>query len=156
VIDIHTRWMIRRDYPDVLEIERQAFADPWDEQDFTKALRNRNCIGVVAMLGEEIVGFMVYELRKTGFGILNLAVAIPHRMNGVGRVLVNTLKGKMAPDRRSRLSVLVRESNLDAQLFFRAMGLRCVNIERKPFGNSDDDGYLFAYRARAAAKCSET
>ncbi len=62
----HVRWMIRRDMADVLEMESLCYAVPWTEEDFIRCLRQRNCIGMVAEVGEKVVGFMVYELHKTG------------------------------------------------------------------------------------------
>ena len=44
---IHIRWMIRRDMPEILEIEKQSFEFPWCEEDFIRCLRQRNCIGMV-------------------------------------------------------------------------------------------------------------
>jgi len=44
-LKVHIRWMIRRDMPEILEIERQSFEFPWCEEDFVRCLRQRNCIG---------------------------------------------------------------------------------------------------------------
>ena len=47
-LQIHVRWMIRRDMTEVLEIEQEAFEFPWSDDDFTRCMRQRNCIGMVA------------------------------------------------------------------------------------------------------------
>ena len=73
--DLHIRWMIRRDLPTVLEIEESNFEFPWTEDDFLRCLRQRNCIGMVVELDDEIVGFMIYELHTNRLHILNFAVA---------------------------------------------------------------------------------
>ena len=46
--DVQIRWMIRRDMPEVLDIERLSFEFAWTEEDFLCCLRQRNCIGMVA------------------------------------------------------------------------------------------------------------
>ena len=51
-VRVHIRWMIRRDMPEVLDIENQAFEFPWTEEDFIRCLRQRNCIGMVAELDQ--------------------------------------------------------------------------------------------------------
>ena len=79
---VHIRWMIRRDMPEVLEIERASFEFPWFEEDFIRCLRQRNCIGMVAEHAERVVGFMIYELHKTRLHILNFAVAPDVRRRG--------------------------------------------------------------------------
>ena len=88
---VHIRWMIRRDMPEVLDIERASFEFPWSEEDFIRCLRQRNCIGMVAEHGERVVGFMIYELHKTRLHILNFAVAADVRRRGVGRQMIDKL-----------------------------------------------------------------
>jgi len=46
-LGVHIRWMIRRDMPEVLDIESGSFEFPWSEEDFIRCLRQRNCIGMV-------------------------------------------------------------------------------------------------------------
>ena len=99
---VHIRWMIRRDMPEVLDIERASFEFPWFEEDFIRCLRQRNCIGMVAEHGERVVGFMIYELHKTRLHILNFAVAADLRRRGVGRQMVEKLVGKLSSQRRTR------------------------------------------------------
>ena len=67
-LTVHIRWMIRRDMPEVLDIESRSFDGPWSEEDFMRSLRQRNCIGMVAEHDDCIVGFMIYELHKTRMG----------------------------------------------------------------------------------------
>ena len=83
-IRVHIRWMIRRDMPEVLEIEERSFEFPWTEEDFIRCLRQRNCIGMVAEHDERVVGFMIYELHKTRLHLLNFCVHRDLRRRGVG------------------------------------------------------------------------
>ncbi len=121
-VRVHIRWMIRRDMPEVLAIERDSFEFPWSEEEFLTCLRQRNCIGMVAEHDERVVGFMVYELNKTRIHVLNFAVAADHRRQGVGRQMMSKLIAKLSSQRRTRVTLEVRERNLPAQLFFRAAG----------------------------------
>ena len=70
---VHIRWMIRRDMPEVLAIEHGSYEYPWCEEEFLRVLRQRNCIGMVAELGERIVGFMIYELHRNKIHVLDFA-----------------------------------------------------------------------------------
>jgi len=74
-VKIHIRWMIRRDMAEVIAIETESFEFPWSEDDFVRCLRQRNCIGMVAEMDDQVVGFMIYELHKNRLHILNFAVA---------------------------------------------------------------------------------
>ena len=82
-VRLHIRWMIRRDMPEVLRIEQASHDYPWCEEDFLRCLRQRNCIGMVAEVGEKVVGFMIYELHKTKLHIMNFAVHPDCRRAGI-------------------------------------------------------------------------
>ena len=117
-LGVHIRWMIRRDMPEVLAIEGNSFEFPWSEDDFIRCLRQRNCIGMVAEHDERVAGFMIYELHKTRLHILNFAVHPDYRRRGVGAQMVEKLIGKLSYQRRTRILLEIRETNLPAQLFF--------------------------------------
>lgn len=148
-VRVHIRWMIRRDMNEVLEIERQSFEFPWFEEDFIRCLRQRNCIGMVAEQGERVVGFMIYELHKTRLHILNFAVSEEFRRRGVGRQMIEKLLSKLSSQRRTRITLEVRETNLAAQLFFKHAGFRAVTVLRAYYEDSPEDAYLMQYRCPA-------
>jgi ribosomal-protein-alanine N-acetyltransferase len=141
-IAVHMRWMIRQDMPEVLAIDEAGFQFPWDEEAYIGYLRQRNCIGMVATHDERVAGFMVYELHKSRLHILNFAVHSAYQRKGVGTAMVHKLQGKLSLARRSRILVEIRETNLDAQLFFKAMGFHAVSVLRDFYVNTTDDAYL--------------
>jgi ribosomal-protein-alanine N-acetyltransferase len=147
-VRVHIRWMIRRDMPEILAIEFRSFEFPWSEEDFINCLRQRNCIGMVAEYDDHVVGFMIYELNKTRIQILNFAVAEAYRRRGVGTQMMAKLIGKLSSQRRSRITLEVRETNLPAQLFFRASGFRAVSVLRDYYADTPEDAYLMQYRYR--------
>jgi ribosomal-protein-alanine N-acetyltransferase len=142
---VHIRWMIRRDMPEVLAIERDSFEFPWFEEEFVRCLRQRNCIGMVAEHAERVVGFMIYELHKTRLHILNFAVAPDMRRRGVGRQMAEKLVGKLSSQRRTRISLEVRETNLPAQIFFRQNGFRATSVLHDFYEDSPEDAYLMQF-----------
>lgn len=144
----HIRWMIRRDMGDVLAIEKESFEFPWCEDDFVRCLRQRNCIGMVAELDDSVAGFMIYELHKSRLHILNFAVATRYRRMGVATQMVDKLIGKLSTQRRSRILLEVRETNLAAQLFFRSAGFKAVSVLRGFYEDTPEDAYLMQYRYR--------
>ena len=148
---IHIRWMIRRDMPEVLDIESESFEFSWSEEDFIRCLRQRNCIGMVAEQGERVVGFMIYELHRTRLHVLNFAVAAEFRRRGVGAQMLQKLTGKLSSGRRTRILLEVRETNLDAQLFFKSQSFRAVSVLRDFYEDTTEDAYLLQYRYRPVA-----
>ncbi len=146
----HIRWMIRRDMPEVLEIEALSFAAPWTEEEFLFCLRQRNSIGMVAEQGERVVGFMIYELHKGRLHVVNFAVHPCHRRLGVGRAMALKMIGKLSSIHRPRITADVRESNLDAQLFFRRLGFLATKVQRGFYEDTAEDAIRFCYTFAAA------
>ena len=143
----HIRWMISRDMPEVLSIEHRSFEVEWKHDDFMRCLRQRNSIGMCAESPDEIViGYMIYELHKGYLDLLNFAVDPDYRRQGIGRSMVDKLKYKLTSQRRSSISLTIRESNLEGQLFFRAMGFVALEILRGHYDETSEDGYLMRYR----------
>ena len=148
-VRVHIRWMIRRDMPEVLTTEASSFEFPWVEEDFIRCLRQRNCIGMVAEHDDQVVGFMIYELNKNRIQVLNFAVACEFRRRGVGTQMVAKLIGKLSAQRRTRIALEVRETNLAAQLFFRTVGFRAVSVLRNFYEDTPEDAYVMQYRYEA-------
>jgi ribosomal-protein-alanine N-acetyltransferase len=145
-LDVQIRWLIRRDMPEVLQIERNSFATAWSDEDFLCCLRQRNCIGMVAEANHQIVGFMIYELHKAKLHILNFAVAPEFRRHGVGKQMVLRLIDKLSQQRRNEILLDLRESNLEGQLFFRTQGFRAVKVVRCHYDDTAEDAYIMQFR----------
>jgi len=142
---VHIRWMIRRDMPEVLSAESENAPFSWTEEDFLRCLRQRNCIGMVAEHGERIVGYMIYELHKHKLHILNFGVHPRWRRQGIGSLMIAKLFSKLSTHRRTCITLEVRESNLDAQLFFRKQGFLGIKVLRGFFEDTGEDAYLMRY-----------
>ena len=140
------RWLIRRDMPEVMEIENRSYEFPWTEEEFLACLRQKNCIGTVYESSQGYIdGFMVYELHKFTLRLLNLAVAPEVRQTGVGRSMVQRLIDKLSQQKRRFIEAEVRETNLKAQLFFSGAGFKAVQVLRRHYDETNEDAYLFRY-----------
>lgn len=124
----HIRWMIRRDIPQVLEIDSETPGGLWTEDDFIRCLRKRNCIGMVAEASDEIVAFMVYELHKKRLVLIRMAVAESQRMQSFGRQMIGKLQGKLSAERRSHINALVGLGNTPFLVFLRSVGFKAKGM----------------------------
>lgn len=144
---VHIRWMIRRDMPEVLAIEEACQLDfPWDEKAFKDCENSRDVIRMVAEVDERVVGFMVYETHQSRIHLLNLNVHPSMWRRGVGRRMVEKLIGKLSAQRRTRITAEISETNLDAHLFFRAMGFKATAVLHDYYDCANEDCYLFQFR----------
>ena len=153
-LKVQIRWLIRRDMPEVLAIEQSSFRQPWSEEDFLGHLRQRNCIGMVAEHNQQIVGFMIYELHKARLQLLNFATGVDFRRLGVGLQMVNKLVDKLSQQRRQEILLEVRESNLEAQLFFKAQNFQAVRVMRAHYDDTTEDAYVMRYRIHETASAT--
>jgi len=161
-LSTHIRWIIRRDMAEVVQIEQDSFLESaWTEEDFLRSLRQRNCIGMVAEHGDKVIGFMVYELHDKKLHLLNFAVAPAYRKLGVGRHMIDKLTSKLSSHRRTRITLEVRETGLDAQMFFQRTGFKAVKVLRRYYDDTKEDAYLMEWRLNEEGtvedeKCEDT
>jgi ribosomal-protein-alanine N-acetyltransferase len=144
-IGVDIRWMVRKELPEVLEIERLSFTHPWTEPEMIEFLRLRDAIGAVAEVDDEVVGFMLYRLRPRNIHLESFAVHPKYRRGGIGYAMIDKLFGKLTPQRRKSITVEVRETNLAAQLFLKSMGFLCIDSIAASYIGTEEDSYLFRY-----------
>ena len=101
---------------------------------------------MVAEFDDRVIGFMVYELHKDHLHVLNFAVHPDLQCQGVGRQMAEKLIGKLSHERRNRISLEIRETNLDAQLFFRNLGFVATDVLRDHYEDTTEDAYLMVFR----------
>jgi ribosomal-protein-alanine N-acetyltransferase len=59
--------------------------------------------------------------------------------------MVAKLISKLSSHRRTRITLAVRETNLAAQLFFRAMEFKAVRVLRGYYEDTGEDAFLMQY-----------
>lgn len=136
---LETRWLIRADLPEVLELERAKNAAPWTKENWLSCLKTRNHISLVAYTTtHEITGAILYRLDVAGLEIVHLVAST----NQAADALIKRMKLKLGT-RRTWLESVVPEADLNSQLFFQQHGFVAYEIERGRFG--DEDGYRMLY-----------
>jgi ribosomal-protein-alanine N-acetyltransferase len=143
----YVRWMIRSDLPEVVGIESASFEYAWTEEDFRRCLRHRCCIAMVVEFEDRIVGYTVYELHRDRLEVLNFAVHSDARRCGVGSALVAKLRYKLSSHRRQRITLMVRERNVPAQMFFRRLGFIATAIHPERYADSGEDAIEMEFYA---------
>lgn len=140
------RWMINRDFADVLRIEKEAFGKhAWTHQEFLEAAASRAVVCYVALIDGKVVGYLIRENEENRFNIINFAVDPKFRRQGVGTCLLDNVKQKLNAQRRSEIVLQVREKNLAAQLFFKNAGFLAKSVVKACYEDCDEDAYLMSY-----------
>ena len=82
---------------------------------------------------------------------MNFAVNPEYRRKNVGNQMVNKLVNKLSHQRRNRILLEVRETNLSAQMFFAKAGFRAVSVLRDFYDDTTEDAYLMEHRYQPVA-----
>jgi ribosomal-protein-alanine N-acetyltransferase len=149
------RGMSPDDMPWIMPLERASFGrHAWSRDDFQAvfALSNGE-IGIIAEAAGRLVGYGVAQRLEKTVVVMSVNVMPEFRRMGIGRMLVEELCKPGRDKRPKRRTCTVRESNLAAQLFFRALGWRAGFILRRPYEDSEEDGYTFRRGAKSDELC---
>lgn len=145
-VENYVRFMIRSDLPRVLEIERQCFDDPWGREHFLEVLSCRNSICRVVEREEQVVGFMVYDIHRTYYHLLNMAVAPSARGRGAANEMIETLKVMLGAT-RDRIICQVVDRNLATHLWLQRHDFVATHVLRNYY-TPNLDAYVFEYTAK--------
>lgn len=144
-IKAHIMFMEDRQHiHEVLSIESACFSDPWTKEDFEKCEGPR-ISSMVAIYEGKVVGFMVYEVKERYILIKNFAVDPKMQRRGVGSQMTERLKSKLGFGKKTKIMLVVRETNLTAQLFFRSQGFLAVNGVQRDYFEDGEDAYLLEF-----------
>lgn len=148
VTGLRIREMTPDDIEAVMDIETMSYDNPLNERQLKKYLRRRNMAGFVSVLSDEIIGFILIEIFKSHFHLIDVAVHSDHIRQGVGKQLMAFVTGRLSSSKKTSLSVHVRETNLAAQLYLKACGLKAVTVIRNFYQDTGEDCYKMEYRLR--------
>ena len=145
-IQVQVRWLVRKDFVQVLAIEQECFEFPWTAEEFLLCLQQPNCLGMVAEHEGRIVGFVIYETPKNRICITNIATDPKFQRHGIARQMIQKLVAKMIYQRRRKIGIEIRETNLPALVCFRALGFRTAVIRKNFYEEQSEDAYVLQYR----------
>lgn len=144
---VYVRFMALRDLSGIVRVEEMSFDFPWERKDFLRCKEAANCSIMVAesATGDKILGYMIYEIFNDKFHLVNFAVHPDWRRQEIGRQMLEELFKKVSPNKRKRIELEVRETNLPAQLFFAACGFRATCVLRVFYPETKEDAYQMRY-----------
>lgn len=144
---LNIRCMIRRDLPEVVEIERlNAVGAALTEEDILAILRQQNIIGMVVEEDETILGFMLYGLNKIYLELFMLQTHLNHTGKGVATKMVDKLISKLnTHNTRGLIFTQLRESNLAGLCFAKKKGFSAISINKNAYSSPEDDGIFLKY-----------
>lgn len=126
----------------VVEIEKECFSAPWSEASVRAELDNENAHFLVAVSGENVVGYIgVHEIVGEAY-IANVAVRNSYRCRGIASALLEAAENGALERGCVFISLEVRKSNVPAISLYKKRGYT-VRGERKNFySDPTEDGII--------------
>lgn len=122
-------------------VEEACFEyESWRPADFDHENKRTSVVFLVAEADRHLVGYIMYDMKKSRIEVLSFAVHPQVRRRLVGHQMFQHIAKKLRPGRREMLCE-VTDQTLGTHLFLRSLGFRGVKVNRR----QGFDGYLFRF-----------
>lgn len=142
------RSMEEKDLTQVAAIEASIFSQPWSEQGFLDALRQKDCLYLVAAEEEKILGYCGLYQSFDEADITNVAVLEAERGRGVARAMLTELLREGKSRGIAHFTLEVRVSNAPAIHLYENLGFVSAGI-RKNFYDCPREDAMIMWRHEA-------
>lgn len=130
----------------IAQLERDCFADPWTETALAEELHNPCAAFLVALIDDEVVGYLgCHHIADEGY-ITNVAVSPAARRQGVARQLLRYAKEQW--QHLFRITLEVRVSNAAAIALYESEGFSKDGIRPSFYRHPTEDAAIYSYYTR--------
>ena len=139
---IEIKNMTQAHVPQIAEIEKLCFSDPWSEKSVASELENRLSLWLVAMDGDRIAGYVGSQSVLDEADMMNVAVHPDYRRQGIGRDLVLALAEALQKKGIRGLMLEVRQSNAPAIALYKQLGFGQVGLRPNYYRNPKENALI--------------
>ncbi len=114
----------------IAELEKLCFSDPWSENSISGELTSRLSHWLVALEGEQVVGYIGSQSVLGQSDMMNVAVHPDHRRKGIAEALILALCQDLQTQGNQCILLEVRASNAPAIALYEKLGF--AQVGRRP------------------------
>ena len=143
--------------PQVAEIERLCFSDPWSERMLREHLDNQ-CAAALVALGEDgtVLGYAgLLVVLDEGY-ITNVAVRPAFRRQGIAADLLTVFDRFARGNHLAFLTLEVRASNEPALALYEKLGYRRMGLRKNYYEHPKEDAVIMTREYTNAAEITES
>ena len=128
--------------PQVAQLEKMCFADPWSEMSIESELRSIWSYWLVALEEDRVVGYVGSQSSIDEADIMNVAVQPDFRRRGVAEALIIRLVSDLKVRGIHALLLEVRVSNTPAITLYEKLGFCQVGRRKNYYHNPKEDALI--------------
>ena len=136
------RTMTAAEVSQVARLEKICFPDPWSERSVASELDNALSLWLVAMVGEQLAGYVGSQTVMGETDMMNIAVDPDHRRKGIAKALVEALVAELKARESHCLTLEVRSSNEPAKALYEKLGFLQVGLRKNYYRNPKEDALI--------------
>ena len=128
--------------PQVAELERICFADPWSEKSVASELDNKWALWLVAVEDDRVIGYIGSQTSIDETDVMNVAVHPDFRRRGIAESLIIRLVEELKNRGSHALMLEVRASNVPAIALYEKLGFLQVGCRKNYYRNPKEDALI--------------
>ena len=128
--------------PQVAELEKLCFSDPWSEKSVESELNNPLSLWLVAVDDEIVSGYVGSQSVMGESDMMNIAVHPDYRRQGIAEALVLALVDALREKGNHCLTLEVRASNAPAIALYEKLGFMQVGLRKNYYRNPKEDALI--------------
>lgn len=134
-------YMDKTHLPEVMEIDRACFPEPWSEKSFVDEMENDNTAYFVAK-EDRILGYAGIWCVFENADITNIAVSPDFRRQGVGEKLLLALVTEAKIRGADNIRLEVRANNTAAIMLYEKCGFSKIGVRKKYYSDNGEDALI--------------
>ena len=134
--------MLQCHVPQIAELEKLCFNDPWSENSIASELDNRLSCWLVAIADDKVVGYVGSQTVLGETDMMNIAIHPDNRKQGIATELISALIEALNERGSHSLMLEVRASNEPAKSLYLKMGFDVVGVRKNYYRNPREDALI--------------
>ena len=128
--------------PQIAELEKLCFNDPWSVNSIASELNNRLSLWLVAVEDDCVIGYVGSQTVLGETDMMNIAIHPDYRKQGIGAALISELIAQLSKRNSHSLMLEVRASNTNAISLYQKLGFTEVGRRRNYYRNPREDALI--------------
>ncbi len=135
--------MSEKDIPEIAELEKDCFSEPWSENSLREELANDTARFYVLRDNKKLLGYIGANNICGEVYITNVAVNKNYRGKGYGKMLVNYLAKQCEAEDALFVTLEVRKSNENAIALYKKCGFQRVGERKNFYSDPTEDALIY-------------